>query len=390
MNTKKRYLTQCILEDLAEKMVFLGGPRQVGKTTLAVELIGSHIPYSYFNWDKPLERREALLGQWPSEKKLLILDEFHKHKKWKSWIKGEYDTQKQHHQFLLTGSARLDVYRRGGDSLQGRYHYWRIHPFSVAELHGVTSPLEPGDEPSFTAATAASAFDALLEFGGFPEPLIKQNTRHLRRWHHERSERVIKEDVRDLTLVQDIGNLSLLAHLLDDRAAGLLSINSLAEDLQVNFRTMANWIDIFERLYFCFRIASFQTRRIASVRKEKKIYLWDWSSIGNKAQRLENLVASHLLKYVHYLTDREGWKTELCYLRDTSGREVDFLICCNGKPWFAVEVKSQERNISPHLLYFQERMHIPFCYQVIDERNVDFIKNNIRVMSVEKFLTAFV
>lgn len=390
MSLKTRYLVKFVVQDLAEKMVFLGGPRQVGKTTFATDLVGTRFPCAYFNWDKAKQRRQALRGEWPADAKLIVLDEFHKHAKWKSWIKGEYDSHKHRYTFLLTGSARLDVYRRGGDSLQGRYHSYRLHPFSLAELEGRTPETDPGKELHFPHAQATSFFDALMRFGGFPEPLLKQEERHLRRWHHERLERIVREDIRDLTLVQDLGNLALLAELLDERASSILSINSLAEDLQVNFRTMANWLDIFERLYYCFRLPPHQSRRIASVRKEKKIYLWDWSPIKDAAARLENLVASHLFKYCHFLADRDGWKTELSYLRDSTGREVDFLVTLDGKPWFAVEVKSQEKQLSPHLLYFRDKLKIPFCFQVLGAGEIDFMKENIRVISAAKFLAALV
>ncbi len=390
MDLKFRYLTQSILEDLKEKMVFLGGPRQVGKTTLATDLIAKHFKNAYYNWDKISQRREALSGHWPAEAELIILDEFHKHAKWKTWIKGEYDTGKKHHNFLLTGSARLNIFRRGGDSLQGRYHYYRLHPFSCAELAGSLSQSKPGTELNFSTSFSSTDFDLLLVYGGFPEPLIRQSAKTLRRWHQERMERLIREDIRDLTQIQDIGNLNLLAELLPEKVASILSINSLARDLQVNFRTVANWLDAFEEFFYCFRLASFQSKKIAAVKKEKKAYLWDWSQIQNPGARLENLVASHLLKFCHYLHDHEGQPVTLHYVRDSTGRELDFLVCLNNKPWFAVEVKSQDRVISLPLLYFREKLNIPYCYQVTTSPNEDTFKNGVRILSAPKFLSALV
>ena len=290
---------------------------------------------------------------------------------------------------MLTGSAGLDIYRRGGDSLQGRYHYYRLHPFSVSEMEQKKPELKPFKKLAF-GEKKISHFDTLFAFGGFPAPLIRQDSRHLRRWHTERLERFFREDIRDLTAVQDIGNLSLLADLLQERSASLLSINSLAGDLQVNFRTVSNWLNIFERLYFCFRLSPFQARTIASVRKEKKLYLWDWSQILEEGNRLENVVASHLLKFCHYLTDHDGWKAELFYLRDNTGREVDFLVCINRKPWFAVEVKTGRDPISRHLKYFQEKLKIPFCYQVQKRGENEYLKEDIHILPVSKFLTALV
>lgn len=387
---KSRYLTHCIQGDLQEKMVFLGGARQVGKTTFARELIGTAYSYQYYNWDQATQRREALGGTWPPNVKLIILDEFHKFPKWKTWIKGEYDSYKNRYHFLLTGSARLNIYRRGGDSLQGRYHFYHLHPFSLAELSSSLPSTEPGQELQFKDHQSPENLHLLLQFGGFPEPLIKQNDKVLRRWHSEYVERLLKEDIRDLTQIQNLTHLSLLADLLPERVSSVLSINSLANDLQVNHRTIQNWLNTFEHFYYCFRIPPYQTRKISSVRKEKKLYLWDWSQLKDTGARLENLVASHLLKFRDYLHDSQGWKIELYYLRDITGREVDFLISHENKPWFAVEVKSESDTISKNLFYFQERLKIPYCYQITMNTQKDFLKDGIRVMPVEKFLSGLV
>jgi len=384
---KNRYIQSSVLKDLQEKMVFLAGPRQVGKTTLARDIIGKKLSSCYFLWDKIAQRTQALQGEWPSDKKLIILDEFHKFRKWKSWIKGEYDTLKTNYRFLLTGSARLAVYRRGGDSLQGRYHYYRLHPFSLAELEGKIYSQKPGQELEFFNFNNKN-FELLNKFGGFPEPLQKQNEKHLRRWHLERIEKIINEDVRDLTLIQDIGNLTLLSKLLIDRASSICSINSLAEDLHVHFNTISKWIYILEELYYCFRLSPFFSKKILSVRKEKKIYLWDWSQVEEVSLRIENLVAQHLLKFCHYLKDAEGWDVDLYYLRDQTGREVDFLVTLHDQPWLAIEVKQNDTELSRALLYFKEKLKIPYCYQLVLKDDQDFIKNDIRVITIKKFLTA--
>ena len=390
MNPRTRYLLKAVEDDLQEKMVFLGGPRQVGKTTLAKDLVGSQIRSRYYNWDNTAQRIEALKGIWPADVELIILDEFHKHSRWKTWLKGEYDVGRDRYKFLLTGSARLDLYRRGGDSLQGRYHYYRLHPFSIPELDSCLPTIRPGEELEFPSSWAKDAVDTLLHYGGFPEPFMRQSDRHLRRWHHERLERFFKEDVRDLTRIHDIGHLSLLAELLPDKVGSILSINSLAEDLQINFRTVANWLETFERFYLCFRLSPYQTRKVASVRKEKKMYLWDWSSLKSPGARLENLVASSLLKFCHYLYDHDGWDVELYYLRDQTGREIDFLVCQDRRPWFAVEVKSSGREISRQMLYFKDRLNIPYCYHIALDALDDRIIQGVRSMPVGKFLRGLV
>ena len=393
MAREPRYLHDPILKDLLEKMVFLGGPRQVGKTTFACDLLVPPKKLQYYNWDKLTQRKVALRGQWIPDVPYVILDEFHKHSKWKTWIKGEFDTQKNRYHFLLTGSARLDLYRRGGDSLQGRYHYYRLHPFSLAEILKRGFQGEPGREIRPLRDYLPSFHDDLMtlfHYGGFPEPFLKQSPTHLRRWHTERFERLLREDIRDLTQIRDLGTLTLLSDLLPQKVGSILSINSLAEDLQVNFRTISNWLDVFERFYYSFRLAPYASKKIASVRKEKKLYLWDWSLIPNPGARWENLVASHLLKFAHFLHDSAGWNIELYYLRDSTGREVDFLLCIDHRPWMAVEVKTDSRSLSKHLFYLRERLKIPYCYQVTADRDTHYQKDGITAISAARFLSALV
>lgn len=388
MELKERYLLNPVMEDLAESMVFIGGPRQVGKTTLARDLIGKHFLSSYYNWDKIELRLKALHGEWSPDTQLIVLDEFHKHRGWKSWIKGEYDVYGKKYKILLTGSARLNIYRKGGDSLQGRYHYFTLFPFTYSEINGSLPTIEPGQELTFCPEVNKGTLDMLFKFGGFPEPLLKQNPRFHRRWHNERIERFFKEDIRELTMIKDFGSLALLTSLLPDKVSSVLSINSLANDLQVNFKTATHWLDVFENFYYCFRIPPYQTKKVAAVRKEKKLYLWDWPLVPGDGPRIENLVALHLLKFCNYLYEYGGWKVSLYFLRDSTGRETDFLVTYDERPWFAVEVKTNDKKLSNHLLYFKEKLAIPYCYQAVYDFNEDFIKGGIRVLPVAKFLSA--
>jgi predicted AAA+ superfamily ATPase len=390
MTLIERYLTQTIRDDLAEKMVFIGGPRQVGKTTLAKECLGKDISHAYYNWDKVANRVEAMRGEWPTRARLIILDEFHKYRKWKTWLKGEWDTRPGRLQFLITGSAHLDIYRRGGDSLQGRYHYYTLHPFSMAEAENRRNPIKVFEELNFPEQGQFGVFESLFKFGGFPEPYIKQDERFSRRWRNERFERFFKEDIRELTRLGDFTTLALLADLLPERSASLLSINSLAEDLQVNYRTVANWMKTFEQLYYCFTVPAYQTRKIAALKKARKMYLWDWTQIQEGGKRLENLVAGHLLKFTNYLHDQGGYAATLHYLRDVQGREVDFMLTIGHKPWLAVEVKLTELEVSRTLTAFKEKLNIPFAYQVVKNTQRDFMRNDVRVMPVAKFLSGLV
>jgi len=385
--TRERYLTKFVIEDLKKKMVFVGGPRQVGKTTLAIELIAKRFGRSgYFNWDSRIDRRKIMQSIWPGDADLIILDEIHKYKKWKSFVKGEYDTLKEKYRFLITGSARLDISRKGGDSMLGRYHYYRLHPFTLAEAAGRTSMPEVMKEIPIPSKSERETFKALDKFGGFPEPFIKQNSRVLRRWHNEKTERLFREDIRDIEPVRDIISMQLLGDILPDRTGSLLSINSLREDLEVSHRAVSSWLNILESFYYCFRLYPYVGKNFRSLKKEAKLYLWDWSEINDEAVRFENCVASHLLKLTHFLQDYEGYKANLYFLRSAEKKEVDFLLTIDEKPWFAIEAKMNDTNVSSSLYYFKEKLQIPFCYQVIKKTNVDSFIKNVRVVSADRFL----
>lgn len=203
---------------------------------------------------------------------------------------------------------------------------------------------------------------------------MRQNTRLLRRWHNEKTERMFRDDIRDIEAIRDISNMKLLSDILPSKVGSLLSINAMREDLEVSFRAVSHWMDILETFCYHFRIYPFSAKKIRSLKKEPKLYLWDWSEVDDEAARFENLIASHLLKYVHFLVDYEGHKAELYYLRDVDKREVDFLVTIGGKPWFAVEVKLGDATLSPHISYFKERLSIPFVYQVVKKSGVDKIE----------------
>jgi predicted AAA+ superfamily ATPase len=388
---KKRYLTPFILEDLKEKMVFIGGPRQVGKTTLCRDLIAVHFKnHAYFNWDNRSDRKAITASSWPGDAELLIFDEIHKYRQWKGLIKGEYDKLKETYKFLVTGSARLDVYRRGGDSLQGRYHYYRLHPFTLAEIEGISYQISVPDKLPIGKDYYPKTLDSLDAFGGFPESFIKQSSRHLRRWHNEKIERMFREDILDIRAIRDIGNMKLLSDMLPSKVGSLLSLNTIREDLGVSFRAVSDWMNILETFYYHFRIYPFSAKKIRSLKKEPKLYLWDWSEVEDEAARFENLIASHLLKLVHFITDYEGYKAELYFLRDVDKREVDFLVTIGGKPWFAVEAKLKDTVLSPHLLYFKERLSIPYVYQVVKKTAFDKIEKGARIVSAGKFLSSLI
>jgi len=391
---KKRYLVPHILRDLNEKMVFIGGARQVGKTSLAKYIAENYFKhYDYLNWDARDDRKNILQSQFKGNAEIILFDEIHKYKDWKNYLKGQFDKHKDDFKILVTGSARLDVYRRGGDSLMGRYYYYRLHPFSLAEFLERGNEIVPFKEIVFqeSGKETKEALEIALKFGGFPEPLLKQNEKELRRWHNQRLERLVREDIRDLENIRELSLLHVLVDILPDRVGSLLSLNSLREDLSVAHKTVAHWMDILERFYYHFRIYPFHHKKIRSLKKEPKLYLWDWSEVPDgRGARLENIVASHLLKMCHFLNDVEGYKTDLHFLRDAEAREVDFLVTESGKPWFAVEVKSNSREVSKSLPYFGDRLDIPFLYQAVSEKDVDIRKDKVRIISLDKFIVSLV
>ncbi len=352
MATRRRTLEPLLTSVLPRKMVFIGGPRQVGKTTLALALVGKGADEThpaYFNWDDPRAAARLRRLELPPGQPLLVLDEIHKYARWRNLVKGLYDTEKSRRRIIVTGSARLDYYRKGGDSLAGRYRYFRLHPFSLRELN---------------ASATKSDLAALLRFGGFPEPLFLQDEREHRIWQRDRISRVVRGDLRDLEQVREISLVEQLVDLLPARVGSPLSIKSLREDLEVDHKTVERWITILENLYLCFRISPFGAPKIRAVKKAQKLYLWDWSMTPAGGPRFENLVASQLLKYCHFVEDTEGHAMELRFLRDTDRREVDFVVLKGRKPLFAVECKTGERSLSPAIRYFAERTSIPRFFQV--------------------------
>lgn len=348
-------------------MVFIGGPRQVGKTTLALSLLKDK--GRYFNWDIPGHREKILKRELPAQPGLIIFDEIHKYRFWRNYLKGIYDEAKDRYQILVTGSARLDYYRYGGDSLQGRYHYLRLHPFTVAEIG------------------QAKALEDLLEYGGFPEPFLLRDKNEAKRWSLEYRQRFIREEITSLERVQDLGNLELLMLRLPELVGSPLSINALREDLQLNHKTVANWLDILERLYAIFRLSPFGAAKIKAVKKEQKHYHHDWTLVTDIGNRFENLMAAHLLKWTHYVYDTQGRDVELRYFRDVTKREVDFVVLENRKPTHFIEAKVSDAPINPALIYLKERFPQSQAMQLSLNGTKDYLsKEDIRVCPAVNFL----
>jgi predicted AAA+ superfamily ATPase len=348
-----RYLQAPIESDLGRKMVFVGGPRQVGKTQLGKLIIPD--PAAYLNFDIAEHRSAILKGELPATP-AWFFDEIHKYRSWRNYLKGLYDAAGARKRILVTGSAKLDYYRFGGDSLQGRYFYLRLHPLSFAEVGGKT----PED------------LAALLELSGFPEPFLASSATQARRWSLAYRERLIREEVTSLESISDLAKLELLAMSLPLRVGSPLSVNALREDLQVSHATVARWLDVLERLYAIFRVPPFGAPRLRAVKKEQKHYHFDWTVVGNPAARFENLVASHLLKWAHYQADTQGHAIELRYFRDIDGREVAFVLVHEAQPIGFVECKLGDAEVSPSLRYLRQRFPKVPAWQLSAEGSKDF------------------
>jgi len=368
-----RYIEPSIRKDLQRKMVFIGGPRQSGKTTLAKHLCeqaGCDLKARYMNWDAAEDRENIIKELFPTDPGFLILDEIHKYSRWRQVVKGLFDKRGDELQILVTGSARLDLYRRGGDSLQGRYHFYRLLPLTLAELK------------SHSGDTVKN----LLTYGGFPEPFLSQSETQSRRWSREYRSRVIRGDLSELENVQDLGIIEKMAIRLPDLVGSPLSLNALREDLQVSHQSISRWIEMLENLYMIFRVYPFGAPKIRAVKKEAKHYHLDWTVIPNMGFRFENLVACHLLKWCFFLQDTQGRDIELRYFRDIDKREVDFVIVENGKPTLFVECKTAEKEASPSLRYLKNRFPTVKAIQVILEKDLDSIgKDGIRICSAHHF-----
>ena len=368
MPTLVRYLVPQVRADLRRKMVFIAGPRQVGKTTLARSLKGANA--GYLNWDTAEHRERFLRRELPASK-LWVFDEIHKYRQWRNYLKGIYDHRRKGQQILVTGSGRLDLYRFGGDSLQGRYHMLRLHPLSAAELK----------------LRSASELKDLLEFGGFPEPYLSASAQESRRWSREYRTRLVREDVATLERVQDLGQIELLILRLPELVGSPLSVNALREDLQISHKTASAWLAVLERLYAIFRIAPLGSPRIRAVKKEQKHYHLDWSLVPDPAARFENLVGCHLLKWVHFRQDTEGRDLELRYFRDTDGREVDFVVIEGRTPKLFVECKWSDAEPDRGLRYLKAKFPGTDAWQLSAIGTKDFVSGEgIRVAPAMAFL----
>lgn len=379
-----RSLLPHIEKDLSKKFVFLTGPRQVGKTHLAQDIL-KNLGGKYYNWDLAEDRQQILEKSFLNDQRI-VLDELHKYERWKSFLKGIYDKYHETLSILVTGSARLDIYQKGGDSLMGRHFLYHLHPLSIGELTHPTL-ISKCDRPTFdtNSAVESGLFETLFKLGGFPEPFYNGTEEAHNRWSLQRRELLVREEIRDLTNIQLLGLIEHLLLLLPKRVGSVLSINSLKEDLKVSYNTVAAWLTAFDKLYISFMLSPYSKNLSRTIYKEKKLYLWDWSQIKEESIRFENMVASHLLKAVHIWRDLGFGDYQLCFLRDRDRREVDFCITKDHKPWLLIEAKFSETQASETLIYFSNTLKVPGL-QLVYTRDVHKISGPVHIMSAKDYL----
>jgi len=405
---KKRSLVQPI-ERLAfpsHKMALVSGPRQCGKTTLAKALLRKRKFGLYRNWDEIGFRREwamdpsALVPKARGDRvPMVVLDEIHKDRRWKRNLKGVFDTLESPCDILVTGSARLNIYMKGSDSLLGRHFSFRLHPFSVREMASA-KVLRPDEalESLFARARRRSKsqetrLQSLMTFGPFPEPLFEGDTRKARLWRRSREQLVIRVDLRDLSRLPELGRIEMMTALLPERVGSLFSLASMGRDLEASIPTVRRWQSYLKELYYLFEIKPFRKRIPRSLRRDGKVYLWDFGAIPDKAARFENLVAEHLLKACHFWTDTGEGEFELYFLRDKDGREIDFLIVRDGRPWLPVEVKFADTTPSPNWRVFAPVLPCNRGLQIVLKRHWkahNFGKTLILVAGAAEALDYFV
>lgn len=359
------------------KMAFVTGPRQVGKTTLARQFLAGG-PGLYYTWDDADFKRawsqdpKALVPQNVGPPQIVVFDELHRAPRWKAGLKSVFDLRGEFARILVTGSARLDVFRRGGESLLGRYFPFRLHPLSMGELAGGPAP-GPDDLAAALKAPLKGDPEGLKHmsnWGGFPEPFLARDAGFSNLWRRTRTERLVREDLRDVGIAHDLPSLETAAFLLAERVGSLFSLQSLARDLGVAHPTIRRWMTWFSQLYLTFLLPPWSRRIVRSLRRQPKLYLWEWSEVPSPPARFENLVASHLLKAAHFWTDAGLGSFELTYVRDKQKREVDFLLVRDRQPWLLAEVKLGDTSPAPHLRTFAAALRPRLVLQIVGATGV--------------------
>lgn len=359
------------MNDLKKKMVLLVGPRQAGKTWLAKDILKSYTNGLYLNYDNVKDRNIIHDQSWLDSVDLLVLDELHKMPNWKNYLKGVFDTKPDTMHLLVTGSARLDIYDKVGDSLAGRYFRHHLMPISPSELKIIHQDIN---------------LHYLMERGGFPEPYYAQDELDAKRWRVQYINSLLSTDVFEIDTVHNLKGMRLLLDLLRHRVGSPVSYRSLAIDLGVSHTTVKKYIQILEALYVVFIITPYSKNIARSLLKEPKIYFFDHGLVEGEGARVENLVAMSLFKYTHEKKDTMAEDYALHYLRTKDGVEVDFALVKDQEVKEMIEVKSTDDSISKPLKFFQEKYGYSAKQVVLNLRN-EYQSKEVSVCKMMNYLS---
>ncbi|RZB35195.1 MAG: uncharacterized protein SRB1_00963 [Desulfobacteraceae bacterium Eth-SRB1] len=394
---KKRIFYENIWEMLSahKQMVFIAGPRQAGKTTFTQILAEDFNNSLYFNWDILDEKRKLIenpsfyeeVYRKDNSLPLIIFDELHKHSNWKNYLKSVYDRDKGNYKFIVSGSGRLDMYQKGGDSLAGRYFIFYLWPFTLAELAGnnlsfkqfMSNPIKVRTCPNKTQPI----WNRLSQLSGFPDPYLSKTDQFYQIWSTTYKKQLLREDIRDLASLRSFENVATLFSLLPSKIGSPLSMASLARDIHVSFDSVRNWIEIFENFFMVFRIPPWSQKISRAITKEKKLYLFDYAGIESQAAKFENMVALELLRAISNWNDLGLGNFSLHYLRNREKEEVDFLLSNNHNPFLLIEAKLSDDHAAKSLIKFQKVLNIP-AVQLVNKSGICKLvsNNNLKIMII--------
>ncbi|MFN7903892.1 MAG: ATP-binding protein [Pseudobdellovibrionaceae bacterium] len=364
-----RSISPFINEFLGEKLILLTGPRQVGKTYLSQHIQND---FQYYNFDSLESRKEMLEKTWVRDQSLVIFDEIHKMNKWKQWLKGIYDLEKGKNKILVTGSSKMETFRKTGDSLAGRHYSVRLLPFSLKEL-GTSTPKK--------------TFYEMLKLGSFPEPFLSQSDRKAALWRKSHLDAILRQDVIDQETIKNVSSIETLVELLSHRVGRGISYKNLSDELSVSPQTVKRWIQLLENYYIIFTVYPYTKNVAEAVKKEPRIFFYDVGRVkSDEGFKIENLAALHLLKRNWFLEDTEGAKTRLCYLRDKKKHDVDFAVEFNGKLTHLIEIKKSDDSYNSSLNYFSERLKPERSLHLVLELNKKKDFKNYQVRDLSQFL----
>ncbi len=400
----KRPMYQSLFQDLIsyKQMVFIAGPRQAGKTSLTKMIAEKFRNSYYFNWDIIDEKRK--LVENPSfyenmhlkddSTPLVIFDELHKFPDWKNYLKNVFDRDKENYKFIVSGSGKLDLFQKGGDSLAGRYLLFNLWPFTLAELSGpnlnfekfIKNPLEI----NLKKDTSIQIWEDLKLYSGFPDPYLQKDTRFYKIWSNTYKKQLLREDIRDMASLRSSENVEILYSLLPSKIGSLLSMASLSRDIKVSFDSIKNWLALFEKFFMVFRILPWSAKISRAITKERKIYLFDYASIDSKGAKFENMVALELYRAVSNWNDKGLGDFSLNFIRNREKQEVDFVIIKNNKPFLLIETKLSDDSPGKSLIKFQNMLNID-AVLLVDKpgicKKISYKQNRILIISADHWLS---